>query len=280
MTVTNVNGSATVKQPEVNRSDWSPKLAVSWTPSSLWAVTASVGQAYRYATASELYQLVSTGTTFTAPNPDLKPDDVLAAELRIERTFEQGSVRLSVFQDDIHDAIISQFKPLAAGSTQLFSYVSNVDHVRARGVELTLQRNNLFVRGLEFSGSATYLEAKTLATSGAANAGGGSAIGKRLPNIPEWRATLLLTYRPNRQWAFTVGGRYSSLLYTTLDNADVTPNNYQGFASWFVADVHVNYRINPHWTASAGADNIFNREYFLFHPFPQRTWVIDAKYAF
>ncbi len=276
----NVNGSATVKQPEVSRSDWSPKLAATWTPSPRWAVTASVGQAYRYATASELYQLVSTGTTFTSPNPNLKPDDVLAAELRVERNFEQGSVRLSLFQDDIHDAIISQFKPLAAGSTQLYSYISNVDRVRARGVELALQRNDLFVRGLEFSGSATYLDARTLATSGAANASGGSAIDKRLPNIPEWRATFLLTYRPNRQWAFTLGGRYSSLLYTTLDNADVTPNNYQGFASWFVADVHVNYRINAHWSASAGVDNVLNREYFLFHPFPQRTVVLDAKYTF
>ena len=45
--------------------------------------------------------------------------------------------QLSVFQDDVHDAIISQFLPLVPGSPTLFNYVSNVDHVRARGVELT-----------------------------------------------------------------------------------------------------------------------------------------------
>ena len=259
---------------------WSPKATLAWTAAPSWTVIASLGQAYRYATASELYQLVSTGTTFTSPNPNLKPDDVLAAELRLEHNFDQGSVRLSLFQGDIHDAIISQFKPLVAGSTQLFSFVSNVDHVRARGVEFVLQRNNLLVHGLEFSGSATYLNARTLATSGVANAGGASAIGKRLPNIPEWRATFLFTYRPDQRWAFSLGGRYSSLLYTTLDNADVSPNNYQGFSGWFVADAHVNCRINARWSASVGVDNLLNRKYFLFHPFPQRTGFANLKYSF
>ena len=36
-----------------------------------------------FATAAELYQLVSTGATFTSPDPNLKPDNDLAAELRL-----------------------------------------------------------------------------------------------------------------------------------------------------------------------------------------------------
>ena len=61
-------------------------------------------------------------------------------------------VQVALFQDDVHDAIISQFLPLVPGSTTLYSYLSNVDHVRARGVEVVLGSNNLFVRGLELSG--------------------------------------------------------------------------------------------------------------------------------
>ena len=76
----------TVKQPEISASKFSPKGALAWNPSLFWTVTASVGKAYRFATASELYQLVSTGTTFTSPNPDLKPDNVLASELRCGAT--------------------------------------------------------------------------------------------------------------------------------------------------------------------------------------------------
>jgi len=70
-----------------------------------------LAKAYRFATASELYQLVTTGTTFTSPDPNLKPDDVTAAELKVERTFANTRVRVSFFEDDIHDAIIAQFNP-------------------------------------------------------------------------------------------------------------------------------------------------------------------------
>jgi iron complex outermembrane receptor protein len=278
----NVNGSSKVTQPVVTDSKFSPKAILSWTAAPMWAVTASVGQAFRFATASELYQLVSTGTTFTSPNPDLKPDDVLAAELRIERLFVRGRVQLALFQDDVHDAIISQFLPLVAGSPTLYSAVSNVDHVRARGAELVLGSYGLFARGLEFNGSATVLNARTLALSGqaSATAAPGSAVGKRLPNIPDWRASFAATYRADDHLSLTLGGRYSAKVYTTLDNADVNPNTYQGFAAWFVADARANYRVDRHWTASLGADNVLNRKYFLFHPFPQRTFIGSVSYSF
>mgnify|MGYP001552446143 CR=1 FL=1 len=277
----NANGATVVRQPGLAAARFSPKAILAWTPTgSSWSVTASLGRAYRFATASELYQLVSTGPTFTSPNPNLKPDNVLAAELRFERRFDHGRARLSLFQDNVHDAIISQFQPLVPGSPTLYSYLSNVDHVRARGAELVLERENLLDRSLDFSGSVTWLDARTLALSGqaSATAPAGSAIGKRLPNIPDWRAAFTLTYRPNSRWALTLAGRYSGLMFTTLDDADINPNTYQGFAAWFVADAHATVRLNDRWSADVGADNLLNRKYFLFHPFPQRTFLLGLKY--
>ena len=81
-------------------------------------------------------------------------------------------------------------------------------------------------------------------------------------------------------WAFTLAGRYSAKLWTTLDNTDVNPNTYQGFAAWFVADAHVHARLNRNWNAGLGVDNLLNRKYFLFHPFPQRTVVASLGYTF
>ncbi|MEO7457881.1 MAG: TonB-dependent receptor [Gemmatimonadaceae bacterium] len=277
----NASGTTNVVQPEVSAGKFSPKLVVQWTPDLDWTITGSVAKAYRFATAAELYQLVSTGATFTSPDPNLKPDDVLATEVRAARQFEKGTVQLSLFQDDVHDAIISQFLPLVANSTTLYSYLSNVDHVRARGAEVSFGFTDALVRGFEVSGSATYLDARTLALSGraSATAPAGSAIGAQLPNIPKWRANFVTTYKRDEHVAFTFAGRYSSLLYTTLDNADLNPNTYQGFAPWFVADARVTYRIDRHWTTSLGADNLFDRKYFLFHPFPQRTFVGSARYS-
>jgi iron complex outermembrane receptor protein len=268
-------------QPTVSGNKFSPKGLLTWNASERWSFTAALAKAYRFATAAELYQLVSTGTTFTSPNPDLKPDNVTSAELRVERKFERARVQLSLFQDDVHDAIISQFNTLGT-STVPVSFISNVDHVRARGAELAFGTNDVLLRGLAFSGNVTAVDPKTLAMSGRASATAApdAAIGKQLPNIPKWRATATAMYRPDDRLTFTLAGRYSSKLYTTLDNADVNVNTYQGFAEWFVADTRVNYRVDQHWSGSLGVDNLLDRKYFLFHPFPHRTFVASAKYGF
>jgi iron complex outermembrane receptor protein len=275
----NANGGTAVTQPPVSASRLSPKLSFNWIP-GVWQVTASVAQAYRFATPAELYQLVTTGATYTSPEPNLKPDDDRAAELRLARTFSRGMAQVSLFQDDVRDAIISQYQPLAPGSATLYSYLSNVDHVRARGIELAAGGTDLLVRGLDLSGNATWLDARTLAMSGRASptAPADAAIGKFLPNIPKWRAAFSALYHAQPALALSLGGRYSSKIYSTLDNADVRFNTWQGFDGWFVMDARASYDWSRHWSSSLGVDNILNRKYFLFHPFPQRTLVASAKY--
>ena len=276
----NVNGGTTVVQPTVEGRKFSPKGLLTWNASDRWSFTAALAKAYRFATAGELYQLVSTGTTFSSPNPNLEPDDVTSTELRVERKFERARLQLSLFQDDVHDAIIAQFNTLN-GSTQLYSYVSNVDHVRARGAELAFGMNDVLLHGLAFSGNLTAVDPKTLAMSGRASATAApdAAIGKQLPNIPRWRATASAMYRPDARFTFTLAGRYSSKLYTTLDNVDVHYNTYQGFSEWFVLDTKANYRVDDNWSASFGVDNLLDRKYFLFHPFPHRTYLAGLKYG-
>lgn len=277
----NVNGATKINQPELTASRFSPKAMLAWTVSPDWTITTSVGQAYRFATPSELYQLVTTGTTFTSPNPTLKPENVLAGEIAIARHFERGLVQVTLFGQDVHDAMIAQFLPLVPNSATLYSYTSNVDHVVARGVEFVLASNDVLFDGLEMNLNATYLDARTVAITGApsATATPASAIGKMLPNIPDWRATFVTTYHATEKLAFTLAGRYSGKIYTTLDNSDVNPNVYQGFSAWFVADAKANWRFDRHWTASLGVDNLLDRKYFFFHPFPMRTVVTSLKYS-
>jgi iron complex outermembrane recepter protein len=274
----NQNGATRVVQPVVTAGRLSPKGVLGWTPSSEWSASLSMGRAYRFATASELYQLVSTGVTFTSPAPDLRPDNALSSELRVAREFSRGRAQVALFQDDVRDAIISQFRELVPNSPILFSYLSNVDRARARGVELVLGTRDIGVRGLSIDGTATYLDARTLAISGRASASApaGSAIGKFLPNIPRWRATVVSTYRPTDRLSITAAGRYSDKLWATLDNSEVNPNVFQGFSGWFVADTRLQWRASSRWTTALGVDNLLNRKYFLFHPFPQRSLIGDV----
>jgi iron complex outermembrane receptor protein len=107
-----------------------------------------------------------------------------------------------------------------------------------------------------------------------------TAVGRRVPNVPEWRATLGATYRPTEQWAFTLAGRWQSKTFATLDNIDTNPNVYQAFDPFVVVDARVQYKVSQNGTLNFGIDNIFNEKYHLFHPFPQRTFVVSGKATF
>ena len=100
-----------------------------------------------------------------------------------------------------------------------------------------------------------------------------------MPQLPKWRANAVATYRPDDDWSFTLGARYSDRSFGTIDNSDPNSHTYQGFDGYFVVDAHAQYRWDKNWTLSAGVDNLNNDKYFLFHPFPQRTFLMEVKYA-
>lgn len=264
-----------VTQPGLSANAFSPKATLRWTPDDHWSVTGSFGQASRFPTVTELYQTVTTGPTLTVPDPNLRPETAWSTELAIERIDASGRVRLSLFTEDIDDALISQTAPLVPGSATLFSYVQNVGHVRSRGVELAAERRDLGIKGFDLSGSVTWLDS-TITQDAAFPA----AVGKQAPQTPRWRATVVATWRPNAALALTLAARYSDRVFATIDNTDPVTHTYQGFDGYLVADARANWTINPHWSAAVGIDNLGARDYFLFHAFPQRTAFAELRYAF
>jgi iron complex outermembrane receptor protein len=158
-----------------------------------------------------------------------------------------------------------------------------VDRIRSRGVEAVFESREFLARRLSVSANATYVNARTLHLSGLASATAvaGAADGKRLPNVPEWRLGASLVYRPSERWVLSASGRYSDMQYTTLDNTDVHPNRFQGYGAWFVGDLRAAYHLpGGRWTASVGVDNVLNRKYFLFNPFPQRSFTAEVRMRF
>jgi iron complex outermembrane receptor protein len=47
-----------------------------------------------------------------------------------------------------------------------------------------------------------------------------------------------------------------------------------------VFDARVNYSLDEHWTAAVGVENFADEDYFVFHPFPQRTATAELQYKF
>jgi iron complex outermembrane receptor protein len=262
-----------VDQPERDQQGFSPKASLSWRPAPSWRVTLSAAQAWRFPTVTELYQAIATGPTLTVPDPDLRPERARSEELAVERSFADGRIRLSLFNEAIRDALISQTAPLLPGSTSLFSFVQNIGRVRTYGAELVVDWRNLLIPGLGLSGSLTLANPKVVDDPAFP-----AAEGKDLPQVPRRRASLVLTYQPGERAAFTLAGRYASRSFATIDNSDPVTHTYQGFDGYLVLDARATFQLSRHLEAALGVDNLTNRSYFIFHPFPQRSVIAELHY--
>jgi iron complex outermembrane receptor protein len=257
-------------------------VSLSYDINKDWNVTGNFGEAYRYPTVTELYQNATSGTSILNPNPNLTPEQDLNGEFVVERHWSDGKIRLTLFREHVNNAIISQTN-FVAGSTTNVTTFSNIGAIRMQGVELAADKDNVGIQGLEVFGSVTYVDSRILSdstfVSNITNLPT-NVVGNRVPYVPDWRAKLGTTYRPNDKWAFTVAARYSGKQYSTLDNSDTVSHVYGAFDDYFVVDMKLHYNATQNFAFDFGIDNIFNEQYFLFHPFPGRTYVLAGKYTF
>lgn len=273
----NLAGTVAANQPAERSTNVSPKATLAWQIDPAWSAKLSFGEAYRYPTVAELYQIVSTGSTYAVPNPDLTPEHVYSGELAIERQVRDSTLRLSLFQENTKNALISQTSLLDGVYTTTFQ---NVGETRNRGIELVVAQRNLFLPGLELSNSVTYVDSRILSDPTFQSATGTTATGKRVPYVPDWRDTVQVTYRPDERLALSAAARYQGKMYSTLDNTDSVSHVFGAFDRFFVVDMHAHYQITDVISADAGIDNLLDEKYFLYHPFPGRTYVADVKMRF
>ena len=95
------------------KTAFSPKATLEWRPAAAWSVKASFGQAWRFPTVGELYQAVTVGTVLANPNPNLAPERARSEELAIEHRDAHGTVRISLFNEIVDGALVSQTATLS-----------------------------------------------------------------------------------------------------------------------------------------------------------------------
>jgi iron complex outermembrane receptor protein len=264
--------------PQRSETALSPKAALSyqWQPDTV--LKAAVGRAVRFPTVAELYGATSTTNAQFINDPDLRPERSWTGELSMEKDLGDALLRATVFAEDTRDALYGQstFDPVANRNV---SRMQNVGRIATQGLELAYNASDALRKGLDLSGSLTYAHSVIKENAGFAGLPG-DTIGKRQPNIPRWRASALAAYRWNAEWTTSIGARYSSGQFRTLDNSDVYGSTYMGVSSFFVVDLRAQWRVNEQLTAAFGIDNVNNRKYWNFHPYPQRSYVAELKADF
>jgi iron complex outermembrane recepter protein len=273
----NQGGTVSAFQPALSASNLSPKATLSWQFRPEWNAKFSFGEANRYPTVSELYQTITTGTTFAIPNPTLTPETALSFEFALEREDGNSRVRLSLFEEDTQNAILSQTVVL---NNSFVTSFQNVPQTRNRGFELVGELKDVLIPGLALSNSVTYVDSRIVSNPYFTSAAGTTSTGMRVPYVPDWRDTLQAIWRPNEEFSLSASARWQDKMYSTLDNSDIVNSVYGAFDPFFVLDLKARYRFMKAVSAEVGVDNLTDFQYFEFHPFPGRTFIASLKATF
>jgi iron complex outermembrane receptor protein len=118
----------------------------------------------RYATVSELYQGTISTNTIVNNDPNLKPEKSWTTELTAERDLADlrgiatsGSWRTTAFFESTRDALYSQTNVSVFPN---ITNIQNVDKIRTKGVEVSLQLNDLIWRGVDLQASYTFADSR------------------------------------------------------------------------------------------------------------------------
>jgi iron complex outermembrane receptor protein len=263
------NASSSLRYGDRQRTDFSPKAALSWDFSDDWQLRLAHGKALRYPIVAELFQGTISANAIVNNNPNLQPEIDESTDLTLNRHLANGHWRVSLFQDRIANSLYSQTDITV---TPTVTSVQNIDRMRVRGIEGELGLTDVWTSGLDLQASVAFSDAKTLEDRQYP-----LADGKWFPRIPKMRASLFADYRFAAQWDASLGVRHSGRQYANLDNSDFV-DSYGAVTAFTVADAKLRWRFAQGWTASLGVDNLTNEQYWVYHPYAGRTWFGELRW--
>lgn len=258
--------------PERSESRFSPKASLSYAPSADWRATLSLGVAYRFPTVGELYQgsLDNQGNFSAGFDPNLKPEHAFDKNLMIQRFFDQATLTLNLWENDVQDTIFRQTDV----RTGTWSF-QNIGRVRSRGVELVVATHGLWIDRLDLAFNVSYTHAEILENDAVP-----ASEGSQFPRVPNWRVKLFANYRITDRLRLGGGLRYASDPYDTLDNSDGGASGFGYTDGYVVLDARASYRLGGGFTLAGGINNLTDERYYVYHPYPGRTFFADLTWRY
>ncbi|HEX8873413.1 MAG TPA: TonB-dependent receptor [Nitrosospira sp.] len=279
-----VVGSTAVPDREV--SALSPKVSLGYEPGP-WKVRYSFGRAHRFPVIAELFQSLSTPTSILTANALLKPENGVHHNFMVEYGLPKGYIRVNAFRDDIKDAIQQVQR---ASGVLVSSAFQNIAQTSTTGVELIFDQRRIFGSKFDFSFNGTWMNAKVdkggivaFTDSTGANANY-NLDGKQRIRLPHWRANFFATYNATEAWDISLSGRYTSDSFNDPDNRDHVNDVFGAQSSFFFMDFKTSYRYKFQnglkSRFSFGITNLNNDKAWVFHPYPQRTYLVEAAFSY
>lgn len=263
-------------QPVFNRyasrhaTGFQPKASAEWAIDADTRLQLSLAKATRFPTVGELFQGSLNGDGSFNPDsfdPNLKPERSTDANLLLAHRFGKVKLTGSAFWQRVKDTIFS-FTGFNQNGVTTSSF-KNIDLTRQYGFELIAEAREV-LPGLDLDANAAWIDSVTLRNDAAP-----AAEGVQFPRIPRWRLNGNLRYRVIPPVLLSIGVRYASRPNTDLFGLQ-RGDTYGYTSELFALDAKVSWDVTEQLRLSAGVDNITNDRAWVYHPYPQRSFLVEA----
>jgi iron complex outermembrane recepter protein len=272
---TSTNGSQVFNRYRSRRENAvSPAVSVQFKLGPSTAAQLSLAKATRFPTVGELFQGSLNGDgsfNLNSFDPNLKPEH--SRDLNLIVTHDLGRVKMtgSFFWQRVKDTLFS-----VTGFNQngvITTSFKNIDQTRQYGFELIGEAKNWLTKGLNIDANAAFTNSKTVE-----NRALRASEGVQFPRIPKWRFNANLRYEVSQAVHASLGARYASRPNTNLEGSQ-RGDTFGYTSELFALDARVSWLLPRGLRVSAGVDNITNNRAWVFHPYPQRTFLIEAGWT-
>lgn len=259
-----------------SRSDsaFSPKGALVYKPFERTAFRASVGQAFRAPTVSELYQTLKMGSTGIqyVGNANLKPETTTSWDISAEQKFDHDAkIKVTYFENYIKDMIYTTTSYTGTGMNRIYNRL-NAGKAESKGVELETEIKPL--HWLKLFANYTYTDSTVKENSAAPG-----SVGKRMTDVPEhmFNAGADVEYGPFGGYLL---GRYVGKRYASDDNSDTAKGVPGAYDPYFTLDLKLRYKLTSWATASLAVNNLLDEQYYSYYKAPGRSWFGEVTFNF
>ena len=253
----------------------SPKASIEFTPNN-WTFRYSFSKAYRFPIAEEMYSSQSRLNSQTIAYPGLGPEHGIFNNFMVQYEIPRGYLRANIFYDKVGDEIANTQQTINGQTTTAFL---PIDQTRTIGVDLTYQQSDVFKLPVDLMFNTTIMD-KEISKNGR----NPILVGNQWDRVPRLQINGTATYHIMPVWDGSVGVRYRSDSFQTLTNTDVASQVMGGTDESTFVDLKTVYKLPVYKglksSVSAGIDNVFNVNAFENHPYPQRSYFVNASFKY
>jgi len=240
---------------------FSPNLGLLYNATSILDFRAAAYQGFHAPGLNNQIRSYGSGTSFSASNPNLTPENMTGYEIGSDLRWNAGFVQITGFNANVTNAI---YAATAGSVAQIQQYCGTT----CTGGSIYGNNQSLQSRGLELQGhydvtekwatDATYTHTNTVLTwTGKGVSTTANPLGSQIGGVPQNMGSAGITFKPMAQTSLTATVRYVGNSWMDTQHALPVP-------AYATVGLRANYEMTSGTTLFLSAVNLLNRNYITY----------------